>query len=135
MQEVQRVPDLFNDLGRDLVAFGIHVSQLFPTNIIIMKPMSVDLSQESNQRGRESSRCKQGVSCIVVHFCELDDDLPTIVDFCGEHRFGTSRDRIRISFATEPDLTSRAVIGERCDVGKNLSTGEEIEIHLAVKRI
>jgi len=34
------------------------------------------------------------VSCAVVHFCELDVDLPAIVDFSGERRLSTSRDRI-----------------------------------------
>ena len=74
------------------------------------------------------------MSCIVVCFCELDDDLPAFVSFCDEHRLGASRNGFCVSFVTELDLVSGATISEGGDVGKKSTGGDDIEIHPAIKR-
>lgn len=58
---------------------------------------------------------------------ELDNNFPTIVGFGDEYRLGTSGSRIRLIFVMELDLESG-------DVEKKPSAGDDIGIHLTVKR-
>ena len=73
------------------------------------------------------------MSCLVVCFCELDDDLLTIPGVGNKNRLTAVRVQTRVYLVAELNILPSFFLGKAGDVREESCFGDGLEIQLAIK--